>query len=265
VRKTGLTFAPEAGTERLRNVINKNVTEEDLLAAVDAAFRAGWDGVKLYFMIGLPTETDEDVLAIAGLTRKVWRRHAQLRPGRGMRLAVSCSSFVPKAHTPFQWEGQAPRDELSRRQALLRAELPRQIKLSWHDTAQSLVEAALARGDRRQGRVIEGAHRHGCRFDAWDEHFRFEGWMKAFEEEGLDPAWYANRQRPFDEMLPWEHIDAGVSRDFLLRERERAMRGEPTPDCRDGECAGCGVCESLGVRPVTAAAAAGDGAGEVRR
>jgi len=250
VRKSGLTFAPEAGTERLRAVINKNVTEEDLLDAVGAAFGLGWDSVKLYFMIGLPTETDEDLLAIAGLTGKVWRRHRELRPGRGLRLAVSCASFVPKAHTPFQWEPQVGREELFRRQEVLRRALPKRIKFSWHDVRQSFIEAALARGDRRQSEAIERAYRLGCRFDAWDEHFRFDLWQRAFAETGLDPAWYANRERDRDELLPWDHIDSGVTKKYLLAEREAALRGESTPDCRAGNCAGCGVCATFGVAPV---------------
>jgi radical SAM family uncharacterized protein len=250
VRKSGLTFAPEAGTERLRQVINKNVTEDDLLKAVGAAFRLGWDSVKLYFMIGLPTETDDDVAGIARLAEKVRQRHREVRPGRGLRMAVSCASFVPKAHTPFQWQGQAERADLARRQELLRRSLPRRIKLSWHDVEQSLVEAALARGDRRQGAAVERAYRLGCRFDAWDEHFRFDLWAQAFQQSGLDMAWYANRQRHPDEVLPWDHIDSGVSKEYLWEEREAAFRGESTADCRQGSCTACGVCATFGVAPV---------------
>ena len=258
VRKSGLTFAPEAGTERLRRVINKNVTEGDLLDAVSAAFRKGWDRVKLYFMIGLPTETDEDVLGIADLARRVWACHAELRPGRGLRLTVSCASFVPKAHTPFQWDGQAPLAELERRQSLLRAALPRRIKLSWHDARQSFIEAVLARGDRRLGPAVAAAYRRGCRFDAWDEHFQFDEWTAALDEVGIIPAEYANRERDRDEVLPWDHIHTGVDRDYLWRERQRALRGEQTADCRLGECHACGVCPAFGATPRLAS---GSGAG----
>ncbi len=252
VRKTGLTFAPEAGTERLRNVINKNVTEADLMEAADAAFREGWDSLKLYFMIGLPTETDDDIAGIADLARKVWARHAAARPGRGLRLAVSCASFVPKPHTPFQWVGQVGQDELRRRQSLLRAALPKRIKLSWHNVEQSFVEAALARGDRRLGRVVEEAYRRGCRFDAWDDEFRYDQWMAAFAGAGLDPAFYANRERPREEVFPWEHIDSGVTAGYLWREYRAGLRGEPSIDCRFADCTGCGVCQAYGIAPVYA-------------
>jgi len=265
VRKTGLTFAPEAGTERLRRVINKNVTEEDLLTAVTAAFRQGWDSIKLYFMIGLPTETDEDVAAIAELARRVWRCHETERPNHGFRLAVSCATFVPKAHTPFQWDGQTPRAEIERRQALLRRAMPKRIKLSWHDVEQSILEAALARGDRRLSRVIEAAYLSGCRFDAWDDQFHYDRWLSAFAAAGLDMAWYAERERREDEALPWDHIDPGVSRRFLWRERQQAERGMPTLDCRQGECHACGICGAGPVAPrivARAAAAQQDDQGE---
>ena len=261
VRKSGLTFAPEAGTERLRRVINKNVAEEDLLAAVSAAFRQGWDSVKLYFMIGLPTETDEDVLAIADLARKVWGRHRELRPQRGLRLAVSCASFVPKAHTPFQWEPQDLPAELERKQALLRSAMPRRIKLSWHSVRQSVIEAALARGDRRLGRVIERAYRRGARFDAWDDQFLYDEWLGAFGDEGLEPGWYAHRRRSRDELLPWAAIDSGVEQDFLWDELDRARDGATTADCRSGDCHACGLCGKLGVAPRQAAERASGTAG----
>lgn len=249
VRKSGLTFAPEAGSERLRRVINKNVTDEDLFSAVSAAFGLGWDSVKLYFMLGLPTETDDDVLAIARLAEEVWRLHKQARPGRGLRLAVSCATLVPKPHTPFQWEGQTPLDEVVRRQGVLRRAMPRKVKLSWHDPQQSLLEAALARGDRRLSAVIERAYHLGCRFDAWGEEFRFGAWMQAFADVGLDPAWYANRERSPEEVLPWDHLDSGVSKEYLLRERDAALNGLPTEDCRYGTCTDCGVCGTLAVSP----------------
>ncbi|MDP2872195.1 MAG: TIGR03960 family B12-binding radical SAM protein [Bacillota bacterium] len=247
VRKSGLTFAPEAGTERLRRVINKNVTDQDLFSAVSTAFALGWDSVKLYFMLGLPTETDEDVLAIARLAEEVWSLHRRARPGRGLRLAVSCATLVPKAHTPFQWDGQTPREEVIRRQGLLRGAMGRKVKLSWHDPDQSCLEAALARGDRRLAGVIERAYRLGCRFDAWDEEFRLDAWLEAFVAEGLDPAWYANRERATDEVLPWDHLDSGVTKEYLLREREAALRGLSTADCRSGTCSDCGVCATFGV------------------
>ncbi len=250
VRKTGLTFAPEAGTQRLRDVINKNVTESDLMEAAGAAFREGWDSLKLYFMIGLPTETDADIAGIADLAKKVWQRHAEERPGRGLRLAVSCASFVPKPHTPFQWVGQVGSDELLRRQSVLREALPRRIRLSWHNVQQSLVEAALARGDRRLGAVIEGAYRRGCTFDAWDDQFRFDQWLAAFADAGLDPHFYANRERPRGEVFPWAHIDSGVTAGYLWREYQAALRGEPTIDCRFADCTGCGVCTAYGTAPV---------------
>jgi radical SAM family uncharacterized protein len=261
VRKTGLTFAPEAGTDRLRRVINKNVTEQDLLDAAGAAFRQGWDSLKLYFMIGLPTETDEDLAGIADLAGKVWRLHSELRPGRGMRLAISCASFIPKPHTPFQWFGQVEPEELQRRQGLLRSLLPRRVKLSWHNVEQSIIEAAFARGDRRLGAVLELAYRRGCRFDAWDDQFRYDQWLAAFAEAGLEPAWYANRTRERDEILPWCHIDSGVTTAFLWREYAAALRGEQTPDCRAGDCSACGVCMAYGVEPVLAA---GPWGGELR-
>jgi radical SAM family uncharacterized protein len=249
VRKTGLTFAPEAGTERLRQVINKNVTDEDLFSAVSAAFELGWDSVKLYFMIGLPTETDDDILAIARLAEEVWRLHKRARPGRGLRLAVSCATLVPKAHTPFQWEAQTPRPEIIRRQGVLRGAMSRKIKLSWHGPDQSFLEAALARGDRRLGAVIARAYDLGCRFDAWDEEFRFDLWMQAFKDEGLDPAWYANRERGLDEVLPWDHLHSGVSKEYMLAQREAALSGISTADCRTDSCTDCGVCATFGLAP----------------
>lgn len=252
VRKTGLTFAPEAGTERMRNVINKNVTEADLMQAAGAAFREGWDSLKLYFMIGLPTETDDDIRGIADLARKVWQLHATERPGRGLRLAVSCASFVPKPHTPFQWVGQVEREELLRRQSVLRAALPKRVRLSWHNVEQSFVEAALARGDRRLSRVVEAAYRRGCRFDAWDDEFQFDQWVAAFADVGLDPHFYANRERERDEVFPWDHIDSGVTSDYLWREYQAALRGEPTIDCRFADCTDCGVCPAYGIAPVYA-------------
>jgi radical SAM family uncharacterized protein len=252
VRKTGLTFAPEAGTQRLREVINKNVTEEDLLGAVGAAFAAGWNSVKLYFMIGLPTETDEDLQGMVDLAYKVLRLGRERRSGaKGrVRVTVSASSFVPKAHTPFQWAAQAEREELRRRQRYLMDRLrDRAIEFQWHEVELSFLEAVLARGDRRVGKALEGAFRRGAKLDGWAEHFRAARWTAAFAEAGIDPAWYANRLREKEERFPWEVVGAGLSRAFLWREWERAQRGEPTPDCRETPCHGCGVCLQLKVQP----------------
>lgn len=252
VRKTGLTFAPEAGTQRLRDVINKNVTEEDLLGAVSSAFASGWNQVKLYFMIGLPTETDEDLDGIVHLAYEVLQAGRRTRPGAGgrVKVTVSASSFVPKAHTPFQWAPQVSREELRRRQKYLMERLrDRAIQFQWHDVDLSFLEAVLARGDRKVGEALAGAFRRGAKFDGWAEHFEMQRWNEAFAEAGLDPSWYANRERSREERLPWETVDAGLSRAFLLREWERAQRGESTPDCRDDRCSGCGVCVRLLVEP----------------
>lgn len=243
VRKTGLTFAPEAGTQRLRDVINKGVNEEDLLRSVRDAFEAGWHGVKLYFMIGLPTETDEDVLGIAELARKVSREFysmpKELR-GKGLRCTVSASTFVPKPFTPFQWEPQIPVSEVLRRQALLRNALKgiRGVDFSCHFSETSRLEAAFARGDRRLSEVLIKAYENGARLDSWDEHFNKEAWDKAFADEGLTVEQFANRRIDLDEPLPWEHMDAVVSGDYLKKEYEKAMAAVVTRDCRKG-CNGC--------------------------
>lgn len=248
VRKSGLTFAPEAGTQRLRDVINKGVSEQDLEEAVGAAFRAGWSGVKLYFMIGLPTETDEDIVGIAALARKVQAIFREITGKRGAKISVSVSSFVPKAHTPFQWYGQNSIAELERKQQLLRSQFKdRSISLSWHDAQVSYLEAVFARGDRRLGRVLLAAWRQGAKFDGWSEFFKFAIWQDAFASEGIDPDFYAARERPQDEPLPWDHLGAGVDKEFLASEYRQAMAGEVTADCRRGECRGCGVCQGLGI------------------
>jgi len=240
-RKTGLTFAPEAGSQRLRDVINKNVTENDLMRTAEAAFARGWRHIKLYFMLGLPTETDEDVDAIADLVRKVQKVGRAARGGGSADVNVSVATFVPKPHTPFQWLPLADLDLIAARQERLRRALRgRGLNLSWHDPASTLLEAVLSRGDRRLSRVIERAWRSGARFDAWNEHFRYALWAEAFAAEGLNPRFYAGRLRGADEVFPWAHIHTGVDRDYLWDEYQRALRGETTPDCRDG-CTGCGV------------------------
>lgn len=246
VRRSSITFAPEAGSQRLRDVINKNVTEEDLLRAVIQAVEAGWRSFKLYFMVGLPTETDDDLLGIAELARRV----ANIKPNRGSitRVTVSTSNFVPKPHTPFQWEGQVDSEELKRRQLLVHGQLKgKRLEHRWHGTEQSLLEAVMSKGDRRIAPVIERAWRLGCRLDGWSEHFRFDLWQQAFQDIGVDPAFYANRTIPEDEILPWDHLDPGVTKDFLLSERMRALSGASTPDCSQERCSGCGVCPALDI------------------
>ena len=245
VRKTALTLAPEAGTQRLRDVINKGVTEEDLMRAVTDAFEQGWSAVKLYFMIGLPTETDEDVLGIADLARKVRACYFAVpkeKRAPGLRITVSASVFVPKNFTPFQWCGQLDGETVVRRQMLLRDELRKVkgVEFKYHAHDLSYIEAVFARGDRRLADVMEHAWRLGCRFDGWSDQYRHDLWLRAFEEKGVDPDFYALRDFDLNEPLPWDHLDAGVTRAFLLREWERAQRGETTRDCRKG-CVGCGV------------------------
>ena len=245
VRRSGLTFAPEAGTQRLRDVINKGVTEADLFEAAGAAFRSGWAGIKLYFMIGLPTETDEDVLAIAELARKVLA--LSRNPGR-CKVSVSVSTFVPKPHTPFQWFAQIPTEEMERRQRLLRGALrDRRISFNWHDAPTSRLEGVFARGDRRLGKTLLEAWRNGARFDGWSEHFRADIWDAAFAATGTDPDFYTVRSRNVDEIMPWIHLTSGVSQEWLAAEWVEAQNGSLTPDCRHAECSGCGVCQDLGV------------------
>ncbi|MGQ9512141.1 TIGR03960 family B12-binding radical SAM protein [Thermodesulfitimonas sp.] len=254
VRKGTLTFAPEAGTQRLRNVINKRVTREELLRAVEAAFASGWLRVKLYFMVGLPTETEEDLDGIAALASDVLRVGEECGVPKGkLRVTVSVACFVPKAHTPFQWEPQAPCAVLEEKIRYLKRRLKdRRIDFDWHDPEMSMLEAVFARGDRRLGAVLLGARRRGCRFDGWREHFSLTRWLEAFAEAGLQPEDYAQRRYAYGEVLPWDHIDVGVSREFLIEEHQRAYRGEVTPDCRWEECMACGICPALGVAPVLA-------------
>ena len=242
-RKAGLTFAPEAGTQRLRDAINKNLTEEDLHQSLRTAFSGGWNAVKLYFMLGLPTETDEDVLGIAEMANHVmhtWRESASNK-SRGVRITVSTSWFVPKPFTAFQWEPQITRAEYDRRVKLLREAITaKAVTYNWHDGDTSFLEAVLARGDRRLGRVLERAYRKGARLDAWSDYFDLNRWMEAFDECGLDPAFYANRERSRDEIMPWSMISCYVSDDYLWRQRELAYQSVTTPDCRT-RCSGCGA------------------------
>lgn len=243
VRKSGLTFAPEAGTQRLRDAINKNVREEDLLNTCKIAFEGGWNNIKLYFMLGLPTETDEDVLAISDLAKKVlflWKSHA-VNKSKGVHITVSTSCFVPKPHTPFQWEAQVDMEEYRRRVTLLRDNMrAKSITYNWHDADTSLIEAVLSRGDRRVGSVIEEVWRTGGKLDSWSEYFSFQRWMDAFEKCGLDPEFYACRERSFDEVLPWSRVNMGVAPRFMWHEREMCYKAELSPDCRN-KCTGCGA------------------------
>lgn len=250
-RKSGLTFAPEAGTQRLRDVINKNVSERDLLETVSHAFAAGWRRVKLYFMVGLPTETDEDIVGIGELVARVQRAAREAVPAadRGsFRIGVSVSTFVPKAHTPFQWAGQVPLDEIVRRQEVLRSAMPRKgIDLSWHDAEVSMLEGVLARGGREVARAVEAAWRSGARFDAWTECFDLEKWRDAFASLELDSERIAGREYGENDTLPWAHISSGVSVRYLWDEYVRAHASETTADCSFEGCTGCDACGSLGV------------------
>ena len=243
VRKSGLTFAPEAGTQRLRDVINKNLTEDEILNTCAQAFSGGWNNVKLYFMLGLPTETDEDVLGIAELVYKViqaWKEHA-VNKKRGLRVHVATAYFVPKPHTPFQWEKQITPQEYLRRCKLLKSHFySKSIVYDYHSPDLSRLEAVFARGDRRLGPVIETAVKNGARLDGWDEYFNYAKWYDAFRECGIDEDFYTTRGYGEEEILPWDTIDVGVSKAFLKRERRRAYDGKVTPDCRHG-CAGCGA------------------------
>jgi radical SAM family uncharacterized protein len=240
-RKTTLTFAPEAGTERLRQAMNKNISEEDMFAAFASAFEKGWFNLKLYFMVGLPTETMDDVKGIVDLVARTSQLGRKLR-SRSPSLRVSVATFVPKAHTPCQWAAQNKEDELTPKHELLKQGLRRLgVHFSWQDTKTSQLEAALSRGDRRLGKVIHRAWELGNRFDAWHECFNHDNWSKAFQENGLDPAFYANRERSLDEILPWQHIDIGVTKKFLQKEYQDIHLGTDTRDCRYGPCNACGL------------------------
>lgn len=245
VKKSGLTFAPEAGTQRLRDVINKNVLEEDLLRTAKIAFQGGYNRIKLYFMLGLPTETDEDVRGIADLAQKVvdvfYELPPEARRGRNVTVTVSTSFFVPKPFTPFQWEPQAKIEEMEAKARLIQSQIKsKRIVYNWHESDVSFLEAAFAKGDRRLGEVLISAQKKGCKFDGWSDFFDYEKWMAAFQEHGIDPAFYAQRRISHDEILPWDYADIGVSRQFLMKEQERAYAGQTTPSCR-ASCSGCGA------------------------
>ncbi len=247
VRKSGLTFAPEAGTQRLRDVINKDLTEEEILNTCTNAFQGGWNNVKLYFMLGLPTETDEDVLGIAELVYKIikaWQANASNKK-RGLRVHVATAFFVPKPHTPFQWEQQITQSEYLRRCMLLKNHLySKSIEYNYHESDLSRLEAVMARGDRRLGAVMEEAVKNGVRLDGWDEHFKYSVWMDAFQACGIDPDFYTTRSYGEDEVLPWDTIDVGVTKKFLQLERRRAYEEKVTANCREN-CAGCGANQLL--------------------
>lgn len=249
LRRSGLTFAPEAGTQRLRDAINKNVTEEEILDTCGKAFAGGWTAVKLYFMMGLPTETLEDIEGIAALGQKIVNRYyanPDKPKGKGVTVSISAACFVPKPFTPFQWEPQDTMDMLLEKQRhLVSSVTTKKISLSWHDAKTSFLEAVFARGDRRLSAVIEEAHRRGCTMDSWSEHFDFDKWMQVFHDAGLDPAFYANRRREYTEVLPWDHLDYGVNKAFLQRESEKTRQSVTTPNCRQA-CAGCGAARWKG-------------------
>ena len=244
VRKSSLTYAMEAGTQRLRDVINKGITEENLTSSVGDAFASGWSSVKLYFMFGLPTETFEDLDGIADLASKVVRKYFETPKNvraKGLRVNCSASCFVPKPFTPFQWEPQDTIEQFEEKQKhLCHIMHIKGVEFNWHEPQVSFLEAVFARGDRRTADALEAAWKLGCRFDGWTDQFRFDKWMEAFEQTGVDPAFYANRRREKDELLPWAFIDAGVTQQYLWREYERAVQAQTTPDCRKG-CQGCGL------------------------
>lgn len=249
VRKSGLTFAAEGGTQRLRDVINKNITEEEIMNTCRISFEGGYASVKLYFMMGLPTETDEDIVGIAELAQRIVDLFYSIenRPkGRGVQVSVSCATFVPKPFTPFQFEPQDTREMIEHKQKLLvSAVKSKKIKVSWHDSDVSILEAALAKGDRRLCNVIYTAWKKGCKFDSWSEYYRFDKWMEAFNECGVDIAFYANRKISYDEILPWDHLDYLVSKEFFIRENKLAHESKTTPHCRK-RCSGCGVNKKVG-------------------
>lgn len=244
VRRSGLTFAPEAGTQRLRDAINKNVTEEEMLNTARQAFSGGWTAVKLYFMLGLPTETYDDVAGIAELAQKVvneFYKNPDKPKGKGVQVSISVASFVPKPFTPFQWEAQDTMEELINKQNhLLSSVTTKKVSVSYHKVNISFLEGVFARGDRRLCDVVEYAWRHGCKFDSWDDSFLFDVWLEAFKECGVDPLFYTSRKRDYEEILPWDHLDYGIRKQFLINESKKAYANETTPHCRI-KCAGCGT------------------------
>lgn len=251
-RKSGLTFAPEAGTQRLRDVINKGVTEADLYKACSAAFKYGWKTVKLYFMIGLPTETDEDIIGIANLAENVVSLYKKLTNRHDIKVTVSVSCFVPKAFTAFQWYPQNSQAEFKRKQQRLKENITnRAIQFHYHNSATSILEGVIARGDRRLAKVIYRAYKNGARFDGWSEMFNFSIWLDAFKEEHVDMDQYNLRTRDFNETLPWEYTTPGVSKKFLQHEWEKALNQELTSDCRHSTCSGCGICPAFHVDNIT--------------
>ena len=247
VRKSGLTFAVEGGSQRLRDAVNKNVTEEDLLNTCAIAFAGGWNTVKLYYMLGLPTETDEDIIGIADMAGRIlhcWRENAKNK-NRGVKITVSTSCFIPKPHSPFQWEAQISKEEYLRRVNLLRSSInSRNVVYNWHDADTSVVEAVLSRGDRRLAPVLEEVWRDGGRLEAWTDYFSFDRWMRALEKHGLSPAFYAERERSTEEILPWDMIDVGVRKEHLKREREKCYSSTLSPDCRR-QCSACGALKLM--------------------
>lgn len=251
VRKSSLTFAPEAGSQRLRDVINKNLSEEDILKGCELAFSGGWNRVKLYFMIGLPTETEEDLLGIARLSEKIVDKYYELpkeKRSRPVNVVASSSCFVPKPFTPFQWDAQNTYQEFGEKAKLVKSAITRkQLKYQYHETKLSSLEGVLARGDRKVGRAIHKAWQLGCTFDGWSDMFDYDKWVQAFDETGVDMTFYANRKRSFDEILPWDHISVGVSKHFLMNERIKAEQEITTPNCRQ-DCSNCGAkCFKTGI------------------
>jgi radical SAM family uncharacterized protein len=243
LRRSGLTFAPEAGTQRLRDSINKRITRDEILSGCRKAFLNGWNAVKLYFMLGLPGETDEDVTGIAVLAKEVvdvfYEDRSRVK-GKSLRVTLSTAGFVPKAFTPFQWAAQCPMQELERKQKLLKESLIKRVTYNYHDAKTGFLEAVFARGDRRLGKVLLLAHEKGARFDGWHEYFSLERWLEAFKECGVDPEFYTSRERSYEEKLPWDHIDIGVDKSFLISEAEKAKETLTTINCREG-CSGCGA------------------------
>ena len=250
VRKSGLTFAPEAGTQRLRDVINKNITEEEIFRACKLAFDGGYTSVKLYFMLGLPTETDDDVRGIADLAERIvdfYYENPNRPKGKNIQISISCATFVPKPFTPFEFEPQASEEEIKHKQEVLLSSVRsrKRINVSWSKYRVSVLEAVLAKGDRRLCNVIYDAWQSGCKFDSWDEHYRYDLWKRALEKNGLDTDFYACRKREYDELFPWDHLDYYVSKEFLVRENKTAHNAVTTPNCRD-KCSGCGVSKCIG-------------------